>query len=136
MKKLEYFQLISNLFKFKIICDEHNNEYVLFAQNSLCYVEKISDRTQFEACENHIHLIDNLKKEEYASCIEVAQSLGKALLYCLHATYPERQFVVFVSLRLNDSMIIRFHQRWQNEAPYFNPNDFASDQETVLKFEL
>lgn len=136
MRKLDYCLLVSNLFQYKTICDENHNEYVLFAHSTLERVTNIMDRTQFEACENHVHLVNNLQKSEYQACISIAQNLGKALLYCLHSTYPKKHFIVFVSLRLKDSMIIRFHQKWENEDPYYNVSDFTTERETVFKFEV
>lgn len=57
------------------------------------------------------------------------------MLNCLKWNYPEKQFMVYVSLRMYDSMIIRFHQKWENEEPYCNPHDFTSENEKVFLFE-
>lgn len=135
MKAMDYYYQIAALFQFKTICDERGNEYVLLANNTLNCVEGIGDRTQFEATENHVHLVDCLTKREYSRGAEVAKSIGKALLCSLRSAYPEKQFAVFASLSLNDSLIIRFHQKWPNEPLYYSVDDFVSGTETVLKFE-
>lgn len=135
MKRIEYYELMTGLFCFKTIEDKLGNEYVLFAQSRVDSVENITDRTEFEALENHIHLIDNVKKDEFERLIPVAKTLGGTLLTCLKAQYPEKNFVVYVSLHLRDSMIIRFHQKWENEVPYYNPANFQSEGEKVFAFE-
>ena len=115
--------------------DKTGNEYVLFANSSINYLPEISDKTAFESLENHIHLLYNVRKEEYKNLIEVGEKLGQAVLESLQYHYPTKRFVVFVSVKLNDSMIIRFHQKWENEEPYYDPNDFNSEKDRVLKFE-
>ena len=135
MKQIDIFKKISQLFSFKVISDEDNNSYVIFSNSSLQHVNKVKDRTQFEAIENHIHLIEKVRKYDYQSCIECGTLLGFALLNSLQAAYPFRHFIVYVAIRINDSMIIRFHQKWPNEEPYYDPIQFSTDKETVLKFE-
>ena len=135
MKQIDLLRLISQLYEFKLISDEVNNTYVVFANSSLSNIDRVNDRTQFEAVENHVHIIENVKKDNYQTCIECAPLLGTALLNSLCASYPSRHFVVFVTIRINDSMIIRFHQKWKDEAPYYDLSHFTSDREVVLKFE-
>lgn len=135
MKKTDLLVLLSGLFEYKIVQDKHQNEYVLFSSNPLDAVEKIEDRTAFEAVENHVHLIENVKAVEFDKLIKVAYNLGSALLNNLNSNFPDKHFMVFVSIKLHDSMIIRFHQKWNDEEPYFNANDFISSDEKVISFE-
>ena len=135
MKQISYLYLISRLFMFKTIEDEEGNEYVLFAQNELSCIEGITDHTAFEACENHVHLLNHIKAETFNICISIAASIGQAVLNNLQVAYPQKKFIVFVSMQKNDSLILRFHQKWPNEEPYYNPDDFQSSEEIVLKFE-
>lgn len=135
MKRVEYFQQITDLFRFKTITDEEKREFVLFSQCNCDSVENVQDKTEFEAYENHIHLINYLKKEEFYYLIPIAKTLGQAVLDCLSWNYPEKKFMVYVSLHMYDSMIIRFHQKWENEQPYCNPQDFNSENEKVFLFE-
>ncbi|MBR0577464.1 hypothetical protein KCG48_14230 [Proteiniclasticum sp. BAD-10] len=79
MKRIEYFAVITSLFKFKTITDEQGNEFVLFAQSNYDFVENIKDRTDFEAYENHVHLIDNIKKNELNKLIPIARDLGQTM---------------------------------------------------------
>lgn len=135
MRRIEYLQLIANLFRFKSIYDEDGNEYVVFYNSVLDSVDNISDRTAFEAYENHVHLLNNLSEKEFSQCIPVAKNLGYALLCSLHESYPNKTFIVYVSIQKKDSMIIRFHQKWENEPPYYNSDSFTSEYEKVIKIE-
>ncbi len=135
MKKTDLLGLLAELFEYKIIRDEFQNEYVLFKSNPLNTVDNIEDKTKFEAIENHVHLIENIKIGEFDKLTEIAHSLGNALLNNLKSTFPDKSFTVFVTIKLHDDMIIRFHQKWENEEPYFNVNDFTSSNEKVILFE-
>ena len=136
MKRIEYFELIANLFVFKTIFDEKGNEYVLFSVSEYDSIQNIEDKTAFEALENHIHLLERIKKQEFESLIPVAKILGQTLANSLKTQFPNKKFYVYVSLRLNDSMIIRFHQKWENEEPYCNPADFVGEIEKVFGYEI
>ena len=135
MKRIEYFELITNLFKFKTIIDEKGNEYVLFEHSFCEKIKNIQDKTEFEASENHVHLIDNINKDEFERLVPIAKSLGQALLNCLKCDFSDKEFVVYVSIHLKDSMTIRFHQKWENEEPYCWPEEFMSEKEKVFAFE-
>ena len=135
MKRIEYLSLFANLFRFKSIYDKNGNEYIIFDDNSLDSIDDIVDRTAFEAYENHVHLLNYVSAEDYLQCTPIARSIGNALLCSLQASYPGKSFIVYVSIRKRDSMIIRFHQKWENETPYYNPECFISDQEQVIRIE-
>lgn len=135
VKRIEYLARIAGLFRFKTVTDDLGNEFVLCADSPFDHVESIRDKTAFEAVENHVHLIDHVKKEEFDELIPIAKALGQALANDLKGQYPEKSFVVFVSLCLNDSLIIRFHQKWDNEAPYYDPSAFSAAKELVFAFE-
>ena len=134
MRRIEYFELLSNLYGFKSIFDKKGTEYVLFS-NGINAIENVWDKTGFEALENHVHLLDNVKADEFDRLIPVAQNLGQSLLYNLKSNYPSKHFMVYVTVHLHESMIIRFHQKWENEAPYYNSDDFKSPNEKVFLFE-
>lgn len=135
MKRVEYLEMIANLFEYKTISDDDKNEYVLFKSDPLDRVTNVSDRTEFEASQNHVHLIDNIKKEEFSTLIPIANRLGQSLLYHLKHHYPEKHFMVYVSIHLHDSLIIRFHQKWENEEPFCNVHEFTSSKEKVFLYE-
>lgn len=52
----------------------------------------------------------------------------------LKSKYPEKKFCVFVTVDVGEAMIIRFHQVWENEPVYYNPDDFNSAKTKVLMF--
>ena len=135
MKRLEYFKIISKLFEFKQVVDKKGNEFILFADSTINSIDSIEDRTDFESSENHIHILRNIKKFEMEDLILIGKVLGETLLGTLRLKFPDREFIVYVTLRLNDSMIIRFHQKWENELPYCNPSEFKSEKEKVFAFE-
>lgn len=135
MKRIEYFELLSNLFDFKTIADENSNEYVVFNNSQFNSIQNIKDKTEFESSENHIHLLSNIKNDEFDMLIPIAQNLGKALLNNLKIQYPQKRFIVYVSIHLHDSMVIRFHQKWENEEPYCYPSEFKNPSEKVFSFE-
>lgn len=131
---------INNLFflnyfnKFKIITDENDTEYVVFENSTLSSVTGINDKTEFEALENHMHILDNISLKEFKMLLPIAEALGNMLLCCLKQKFPSKDFIVFVSMRVRDSLVIRFHQKWENEKPYYNPDDYVDATEKVFWF--
>ena len=135
MKRVDYFKLLADIFHFKTVFDEKGNEFVFFSQSGNIQIKNVNDRTELEALENHIHLLDGIKKYEFGELLLVAEKLGEALLNALKFKYPNKIFVVFVTVDLYDSFIIRFHQKWSKEEPYYNPADFTLPNSKVFMFE-
>lgn len=126
-------KFILDLLEFKTIKDAYNNEYVLFKNNPLNNIDYLEDKTSFEASENHIHICDRVRRKQYEHLVALGDSLGKILLNALKSRYPKKEFAVYVTLTLNDSMIIRFHQIWENESLYYEElND--SPKEKIMRF--
>lgn len=50
----------------------------------------------------------------------------------LSFSFPDKHFVVFVTI--TDSMIIRFHQKWENE-PYYYSNENFGNNEYMISFD-
>lgn len=134
MKRFDFLQSIVGLFSFKTIADDYGNEYVLFGDNTITKSDmpNISDRTDFEALENHVHLLEKVTKKEFEKADEVSNLLGKSLLNCLRQKYSDKHFFVYVSVDLKDSMIIRFHQKWENEEPYYVSDDFGKNTKLFI----
>lgn len=137
MKRISFLQLIASLFSFKTVKDFHGDEYVLFNDSGIMPedLKNISDKTEFEAIENHIHILEKITRKEFEKLDEISQILGKSLLSCLRRKYPDKHFFVYVSIDLKDSMIIRFHQDWKNEDPYYDDNDFGRDTKLFVFYE-
>ena len=126
------FEMLSRLLQFKIIKDTQGNEYVLFAENKLPeIIDGIGDRTAFEAVENHIHILKDIKKKEFDKLSSSAKVVGEVVFNKLQLTYPDKKFVVYVSLKLGDSMIVRFHQIWDGEEPYYDVTSFNSNRQKM-----
>ncbi len=135
MRKFELLRAFSEMFDFKTVTDENGNEYVIYANSVLNEIgSELKDKTQFEAVENHIHLIDNVKKYDFDELIKIGKVLGETQLSVLKSKYPDKEFCVFVTVNIGESMIIRFHQVWENEPVYYNPDDFNSEKTRVLMF--
>lgn len=133
MTKVELLKCLSEMFEFKTVSDKNGNEYVIYAHSGITEItSEIEDKTQFEAVENHIHLIDNVKKSDFEELVEIGKVFGEAQLNVLKAKYPDKEFCVFVTVDIGESMIIRFHQCWKNESVYYNPDDFNSEKTRVL----
>ena len=133
MKRIDFLRDVSELFSFKTISDEQGHDFVVWKSSALNQILGVTDKTEFEAVENHVHLLDNIKKHEISSLIEIGKSLGEALLASLVMVYPEKHFFVFASITLGDSFIIRFHQKWESEAPYFDIENLqCNDKEYVI----
>ena len=81
----------------------------------------IKDRTQFEAIENHVHLIEGLSRSEFLELYDLTLDICKVLVSILKYRYPDRCFYVYASASTNDDLVLRFHQKWDKEEPYMNP---------------
>ena len=132
MKRIEYYNKIASLSEFKKIHDECGNEYVLFKNSCMDSIHGITDKTEFEAVENHIHLLDKIKSEEFEDLIKIAPSICCLLLNSLQCAFPDKHFVVYVTVHLHDSMTIRFHQKWENEDYYIDPGFSTSTEKTFM----
>ena len=83
------------------------------------------DRTSFESLENHIHITEKVKKRDFDMLCKHGEVLGELMLLKLKNDFPDRQFFVYVTVQVGDSMIIRFHQKWEDEAPWMDVEDPA-----------
>ena len=133
--KIDLLKQISDIFNFKTVTDAKGNEYVLYADSGINKINfEVEDKTRFEALENHVHLSDNINNSNYNEAIEIGNILGETQLNALKTKYPDKEFCVFVTVDIGESMIIRFHQVWENEPVYYNPDDFNSGKTKVLMF--
>lgn len=120
MKEKELLNLIAALFEFKSIKDSKDNEYILFRNNHLNFIKNIEDKTAFEAIENHVHILEKVKKSDFEIACSIGKTLGKALLSCLNQEFPAKTFAVFVCVSIGGALIVRFHQKWENEPLYYD----------------
>jgi len=136
MSRVELLSNISSLFEYKTISSFEGDEFVLLRSSTIESIDSpIDDKTAFEALENHVHIIDCIRKSEIPELVRVSKIFGMSILNHLKTDYPEKDFYVFISLKQGDSLIIRFHQKWLNEKPYYDARDFLNSNELVLMFE-
>ena len=130
-KKQKKIQTIMSSIKTEIIEDSFNNEYVLIKDDvPIEIAENITDKTQFEGSINHIHLLDNIKEKDLSALERIAVSSIETLNKYLKTIYPDKHFYIYVSLTISDSMIIRFHQEWYYEVPFYE--ETSVDDNTIL----
>ena len=135
MSRVELLSKISSLFEYKIISSFEGDEFVLLRSSTIESIDfPIDDKTAFEALENHVHIMDHIRKSEMTELVNASKVLGMSILSLLKTNYPEKDFYVFVSIKQGDSLIIRFHQKWVHEKPYYNVCDFKDLNEIVLMF--
>lgn len=106
--------------------DIHGNTYVFLNEGrggKTNILPEIQDKTQLEAIENHIHLFDGpFRKKDYELIKELSLRLAQNMFDKLTDAFPEKKFMLYLTMN-NDSVIIRFHQRWDNEPPYYDLTD-------------
>lgn len=122
--------------RFHELKDCQGNKYILLgeknANNAEIISRKIDDRTAFESFENHYHLWDKISRFKQAEAKKLALKIVENLVRELKIHYPEKSFYVFLELNFKDSTIIRFHQKWPGEKPYYSVSDFPD----IIRFEI
>ncbi len=103
--------------------DINQNEFVLLdtgMANKEVISHTIADRTQYEAVENHVHIFeDYIGAKNYDTARKVGISIAENLYNTLTTEFPDKSFVVYLTINLH-GMIIRFHQIWDNEPTYYD----------------
>lgn len=131
--KIKFLKDVITLFDFKSVSDGYN-EYILSAS---CEIENVcacvEDKTAFEALNNHIHLLSRIKKRQRGEIYELSEKLGKLLISVLHSQFPDKHFVVFVTV--DSEVTVRFHQKWSDEPWYYITDDENAYQSKVFCFD-
>ena len=119
---------------FYTIKDSENNEYVFLKteDNEIKLLKSVTDKTQLEAYENHIHLFGKVKKKYQKDAVKVAQLITNNLVKVLGMRFPNKQFIVYLDCDFEDHIIIRFHQIWKNEPPYYDVSDYSTITEYTV----
>ena len=136
MASIPFVENLCKLFDYQMISGVDKVDFVLLKENQLSFVDyHISDKTAFEAFYNHVHIIDKVKKRDFKKLTLYLPSVGAVLLKCLEHDFPDKKFVVFVTIHLHDSAIIRFHQIFEGESVYYDTNGFSGNKtEKVFEF--
>lgn len=134
MNKLSLYNELLDIFEFKSFHDNLGNELIILKNSSSSILEGtiIEDKTAFEALDSHFHLIDNIRRYDKQLLIGFGKKIGRLLIDRLSFSFPDKHFVVFVTI--TDSMIIRFHQKWENE-PYYYCNENFGNNEYMISFD-
>lgn len=120
---------------FYSLLDDNGNELV-FLDLGDRFEEplKISDKTQFEAFENHFHLFDKIGEANRELAISIGKTIANNLLKTLAKTYPTKKFIVYLEVDVKESVIIRFHQIWDGEPPYIDVRSFRHASQSIFEF--
>ena len=114
--------------KFYTARDSEDNEYVFLKTNDQMteFVNKVSDKTQLEAFENHVHVCGKVKKRDRQIAYTTAKLITNNLMDKLKMEFPDKKFYVYLDCDFKEHIIIRFHQLWENELLCYNVNDFPT----------
>jgi len=124
-------QEAARLFSFQEIPDLSGNTHVLWAHLPLdgnCSLSvQAGEYVEFEALQNHEHLLDDLTQEEFHAMLPVTDGLCRALRNVLSVRYPDRTFHVWGLVQEGGTVIVRFYQDWPDEAEYWT-DDMQIDE--------
>ncbi len=138
MTRIEYLENLLPIIypNFYVAKDEDSNELVFwdFGEHHILNKAKIADKTQCEAFVNHIHLFNKVGFKNKNSVIKIGVNIAKNLLKSLISIFPDKKFVVFLEVNVNDSTIIRFHQIWENEPLYIDIKGFKDKNVKIFEF--
>jgi hypothetical protein len=115
--------------KFFVSKNQHGQEMVFFTEYKPT-VDYSGDRTGIEALENHVHIFDCVKKRYRKDVKLISEAIAQNLFRALKLEFPEKKFVVFLELNYKDSVIVRFHQVWENEKLYFDPQSCKKEYDS------
>lgn len=103
--------------------DSSQNEFILLkteASQEGPIPHPIADKTQYEAVENHIHIFEDfIGTKNYTTARQIGISIAQNLYQTLAAKYPNKTFIVYLTINLHGA-IIRFHQIWNDEPTYYD----------------
>ena len=126
---MNQFQKLSQLLpvlypKFYTASDPAGNELVFLCTDQAppvsVFQDVVPDRTACEAVENHVHLLDGpIRKRDMPAARCFSTAVAEHLFQALTCAYPDKTFLVFLTLHA-DGAIIRFHQCWPGEPPYYD----------------
>ena len=66
--------------------------------------------------------------------MEIGRAVANNLLHALGLEFPDKKFIVFLEVNVKDSTIVRFHQQWDDELPYFDLNQTYQEGVELYEF--
>lgn len=116
--------------KFYVSKDKNGHEMIYLFEHQKIFNHAIEDKTGDEALENHVHIFDNVKKRWRKDVKIISEAIARNLFHTLKLEFPNKKFVVYLDLNYMDSVIIRFHQIWENEDLYYDPKFCKQEYDT------
>ena len=136
MKENVLLENLVKLFDYERIAGAYDADLVVLKENDIDEITYwIDDKTEFEGSYNHVCAAEQVNESDFESLSRSLPKIGEALLKCLEHDFPGKKFDVFVLIRLHDKAVIRFHQQFDGEAPYYDRNQFVCDP-TARLFEF
>ena len=132
---LSGWQAAARLFSFREIPDESGNTHVLWAhlfEEGRVLTVRAGEYVEFEALQNHEHLMDDLTGEQFWAIIPVVDDLCRALRDVLCVRYPNRVFHVWGLVQKGGTVLVRFYQDWPGEAEYWTDDIQTDEREEKL----
>ena len=122
--------------EFYTVKDSENNEYIFLrtGDSVINSLKKVTDKTYLEAYENHFHICGKVKKSVQQIAFTSAKLITNNLIQKLKIKFPNKKFYVYLDCDFKDHIIIRFHQIWKDEDPYYDKKDFPNIE--VYKIEV
>lgn len=116
--------------------DSDNNEFVFLKteEEEISFLNSVTDKTQLEAYENHVHIFGKVKKKYQHDFFEISKLITDNLIKQLELNFPNKKFHVYLDCDFTDHIIIRFHQHWCDEHPYYNVKEFSTIKEYLVGF--
>jgi len=116
--------------KFYTCHDASKNELVFLdiGESKILNID-VLDKTQCEALVNHYHLFEKMGERNYEKIIEIGRAIANNLYDSLLRSFPSKLFVIYLEVSTKNSTILRFHQIWEGELPYFDMTQIYDDVE-------
>ena len=128
-KRIQLLLLLNSFPGLELVRDNSNHEYVLLKDSygGKENLDNIKDKTAFEATNNHFHLLDKLSQDELSQLLQPCEKLCEIVLDYLCGLFTNKHFYVFMTASHNDSLILRFHQCWEDELPYYSERQTTNE---------
>ena len=136
---INIWQEAARLFSFKEIPDVSGNTHILWAHLSFHEGQPLNIRAgeyvDFEALQNHEHLLDDLTDAQFHLMISIVDDLCRALRDVLAVRYPERDFHVWGLVQNGGTVIVRFYQNWQGEEYWSDDMQVDENVERLIHYQ-
>ena len=124
--------------QFVVVRDRDGKKLILLdddcdTEDGIDVFSVFNSRTEFEALNNHVHLFNKVKIKDQRYVEDISTSIALNLKKSLMLQFPQNEFIVYLDMNFNDSVILRFHQIWENEDLYYDPRFLTDDESNQLR---